>query len=367
MKIIYDNTHNKDMFYAVKVHIPDAFFLVDNGEKRYIFLDRREIDAFLEERRDSSIEVVPLEPLIKEASEIEEDGSLSEKLAFVIFSKYNPENKEVEVPVSFPLHIADFLRKKNIGLKPTFPFFSKREEKEREERDMIKESMRRTVLAFEKIEEVLKESVIKGDSIIYKGKPLTSEFLKDEVKKLLFFENMENPEGMIISSGVHSAFPHHPGKDKLKAHSTIICDIFPRCSYSKYFGDMTRTYVKGKPSKKIEEIYNTVLEAQETALESLKPGETGDSIHKKVCEVFRSKNYEEGFIHGTGHGLGLDVHEGPYIKTDSKDVLKPGHVFTIEPGLYYPDIGGVRIEDLVYITENGAENLTNYHKNFIIK
>ena len=354
MRVIYDNTHNSDMYYAVKTHIADKFFYIEKEKKRYVYLDAREIDAFKEKNKE--VEVFPLEPLIKE---VEGKSLLAHELALKIV------DKEIEVPTSFPLDMADFLRDNGIKVTPLTSFYPERNYKSEEEKEKIKENIQKTCLAFQKIEEILKESKIKGEEIIYKGKTLTSEFIKKEVKKLFLENDLYTPEGMIISSAKQASFPHHTGSGALKANSTIICDIFPR-GENGYFADMTRTYVKGKPSKKAEEMYAAVLKAQEKAISMAAPGVSMKDIHDAVCDVFKSVNHIEGFLHGTGHGLGVDIHEDPYVNARSKGELKAGNVFTVEPGLYYPQYGGVRIEDVLYITEDGSENLTNYPKEMII-
>ncbi len=366
MRLLYDSTHNKDMFYAVGVHIPDPFFYLETHEEKYIFLDKREIDAF-KEKRSSDVKVAPLEPLLREAETMQEDASKAERLAFLIMEKCNPGKEEIKVPSYFPVSLADFLRKKGFSLVPISSFFPDRAKKNEKEVEKIRESFRKTLLAFRKIEEILENSQIEGEKIIFEEKPLTSEKLKEEAEKVLFFEDMENPEGMVISSGKHSAFPHHPGNGEIKPGKTIVCDIFPKSREHGYFADMTRTYVKGEPSEEVRETYDLVLKAQERALEVTRPGITGEEVHEEVCKVFRESGQEKGFVHGTGHGLGLEVHEDPYLKPGAKKNLEPGNVFSVEPGLYYPEKRGIRIEDVVCVTRDGIENLTDHHKKFVIK
>ena len=133
---------------------------------------------------------------------------------------------------------------------------------------------------------------------------------------------------------------------------------------------MTRTYVKGAPSEKLQKMYDAVREAQEAGIEAIKPGVSTKDVHALVSGVFIKAGFEvgtKGFVHGTGHGLGLDIHEDPRINDRSDIVLMQGHVVTVEPGLYYPELGGVRIEDVVCVTENGCRNLTNYPKIFCIE
>ncbi len=354
MRAIFANTHNSDMYYAVKTHVPDNFFYIEKEGKKYAYLDSREIDAFKEKNKE--VEVLLLDPIIKE---VEGRHPLSHELALKIL------DKEVEVPVSFPLDIADFLREKGFKITPVNPFYPQRNHKTEKEKQTIKENIDKTCIAFRRIEEILRDSIIEKEKIVYKGEVLTSEFVKREVKKIFLENDMYTPEGMIVSSGKQASFPHHTGEGALKPHTTIICDLFPR-GENGYFADMTRTYVKGEPSKEVREIYDAVLNAQEAAIQMAGPQVAMKEIHDAVCEVFRDAGHEEGFLHGTGHGLGIDIHELPYINNRSQGKLQPGNIFTVEPGLYYAEHGGVRIEDVLYITENGAENLTDHPKKMLV-
>jgi Xaa-Pro aminopeptidase len=235
----------------------------------------------------------------------------------------------------------------------------------------IEKSIKKTHKAFKNIEKILKDSRIKNSKVIYNNKPLTSEFLRKESQKILEKEGMLNKEGIIISSGKYSAKPHHPGKGTIYAHQPIVCDIYPVSAESKYFADTSRTYIKGVPNIKVKKMYETVLRAQNRALKMVKPGARTADIHEAVCKIFIDNGFDvgnkkKGFVHSTGHGIGRHVHELPHVNKISKTILKPGHVITIEPGLYYPELGGIRIEDVVVVTKRGSKNLTRYPKKFLI-
>ena len=133
---------------------------------------------------------------------------------------------------------------------------------------------------------------------------------------------------------------------------------------------MTRTYVKGLPLHKVKKMYEAVKEAQRASLSALRPEKTGKEVYEISAEVIKKHGFDvgkKGYIHSLGHGLGVDIHEEPNLGPHSNKVLKPGHVVAVEPGLYYEDLGGIRIEDTVVITEDGHENLTNYPQNWIIQ
>lgn len=359
------------MFYRVGVHVPDPFFLLEKDDKQYVFLDSREYGVFQEHNENPNIECVLLDPIIARANKLTEDVSWQYKLGFHLLKMYDVLGVEIFIPANFPVMMADYLRSKGAKLTPISPFYPERLKKSAKEVAALRESLVRTQKAFALIEQVLRDSTIEGDEIKYNGETLTSELLKARVEQVLLEQDMINIEGMIISCGSQAAIPHHPGSGVLRPNQTIICDIFPQHRATGYFADMTRTYVKGEPSEDVRNMYAAVLRAQETAMEKLRPGMKGKEVHQICVDIFAELGYESnvgerGFCHGTGHGLGLDIHEEPFMRMVSEPVLEVGQVITVEPGLYYSEKGGVRIEDVVVVTADGCENLTQYHKDYII-
>ncbi len=171
---------------------------------------------------------------------------------------------------------------------------------------------------------------------------------------------------VIVSCGNQSVDCHQIGSGPLKPHQSIVIDVFPQSMKTFYCGDATRTFCKGKPSKELKKMYLAVLSAQEMAIKSIKEGVNGKKVHSAISKFFKECGYEtyeksghmQGFYHGTGHTLGLEVHDGggrPLAMADFK--LKKGVVTSVEPGLYYTGIGGVRLEELIYVTKNGCEVL----------
>jgi Xaa-Pro aminopeptidase len=181
-----------------------------------------------------------------------------------------------------------------------------------------------------------------------------------------------------VAGGPQAADPHERGHGPLKAGESIIVDIFPVDLSTRYHSDMTRTFVKGEPNEGLQEMYDAVLESQKTALSMIRAGVNGRDIHRKVAEVLHEAGYKtnvhdqekgkpltEGFFHGTGHGVGLEVHEAPRVSLADEELI-PGDVISVEPGVYDPNVGGVRIEDLVVVTEDGYRNLTKFAKEYRI-
>jgi Xaa-Pro aminopeptidase len=177
-------------------------------------------------------------------------------------------------------------------------------------------------------------------------------------------------KGTIVAGGEQAVDPHNRGSGPLLPHRPIIIDVFPRSTRTMYHADMTRTVVRGKISRRVREMYDTVNDGCEIAFARLRDGASGSEIHKAIQALFEERGFRtgprdgkmEGFFHGTGHGVGLEVHERPRITGQIDDTMRAGHVVTVEPGLYYPGVGGVRIEDLVVVRKDGCENLNTYRK-----
>ncbi|WP_266077338.1 M24 family metallopeptidase [Haladaptatus caseinilyticus] len=277
--------------------------------------------------------------------------------------------ESVVVPERFPLGVADGLRDVGITVSPekTAVITGIRAAKTDEEIEHVRVAQKANEASMQAAEDLLAAATVENGVLYHDGEVLTSERVKEEIEVTLL-RNGAALDETIVACGSSAADPHDRGRGPLSADEAIIVDIFPRDKASKYHADMTRTFVKGEPSDEIRARYNLTHEAFDAALDAVEPGATGKTVHDAVCDVYENAGYETlrsdpstetGFIHSTGHGVGLDVHELPKINPDGGE-LKPGHVITIEPGLYDPAVGGVRIEDLVVVTEDGYENLTDY-------
>lgn len=187
--------------------------------------------------------------------------------------------------------------------------------------------------------------------------------------ELDFFMRSQGATGVsfttIVASGLRSALPHGVASDKVIEQGDLITLDFG-CYYEGYVSDMTRTISLGEPSEKLKEMYHVVLEAQERVLAEAKPGMTGRELDEVARGYIAEKGYGDAFGHSTGHGIGLDIHEGPNVSKMSEKRFVPGNVITNEPGIYLPGIGGVRIEDDMLVTETGVERLTQSPKELII-
>ena len=282
----------------------------------------------------------------------------------------------VTVPPSFGVAYADELRDRGIEVSPESKLFAgARRVKTEEEISHVEKTQRAVEAAGARAVEIIGESQVREyGNLFYGDHALTSEFLRSEIEVELLRAGCTADAGTITAGGSQSADPHEQGHGPLRSGEPIILDIFPVSKESRYYADMTRTVVKGEPDRELERMYEAVLESQEAALAMIGPGVNGKDVHQKVSDILHDRGYKtivhdqeegqtltEGFFHGTGHGVGLEIHEAPRIGFADEE-LKTGDVVTVEPGLYKQGVGGVRIEDLVVVTEDGCRNLTEFPK-----
>lgn len=284
---------------------------------------------------------------------------------------------------SHTLELVDSLRKKRIRIKgektPTI-LESARETKDRFEISRLREVGKKTCWVVEKTRRFLQGAKTRGGKISFKSKTMKVGDVKKIIGRYLVEKNLVAIEDTIFAPGRRSSDPHYMGEDNapLRTGEPIVFDIFPS-EPDGYWHDCTRTYTFGTPSKKLKEMYNIVLEAQTNALDMVKEQAPCRDLMMKACEIFENYGWPtarqlmkgnkearvRGFVHGLGHGVGLTIGERPYLSLFGKDVLRKGSVVTIEPGLYDPRIGGVRIEDIVVVGSPG-ENLTPLPKDMEI-
>jgi len=283
----------------------------------------------------------------------------------------------IAVPPHFGVVYADELRARGVALAPDRVLFEGlRRAKTEAEISNIEKTQAAVEAACAHAVAILEESEVGwDDALIWRGEPLTSELLRSEIDVELLRRGCA-ADGTIAAGGPQGADPHERGHGPLKAGESVILDIFPVDLSTRYYSDMTRTFVKGEPKEGLQEMYDAVLESQEAALSMIKVGVNGKEVHRKVADVLHEAGYKtnvhdqepgkpltEGFFHGTGHGVGLEIHEAPRVSL-ADDELIPGDVVSVEPGVYDPNTGGVRIEDLVVVTEDGCRNLTSFPKRF---
>ena len=268
------------------------------------------------------------------------------------------------------------LRHRIVSEKPNI-LDSARETKSSLEIDRIRDVGLKTQRALGKIIEFLKSCERSEDYLMYEKKKLTVGTVKALARRLLSEENLVSPEDLIMAVGPKSADPHYSGEDHdlVVPDQPIVLDFFPQ-EIGGYWYDMTRTFVVGKATQEIRRMYESVSEAQQVAFDLIKEQCRAETLMNAVCDHFSGDGFKTirdltkgdkesekmGFVHSLGHGVGLTIGENPYLSLHSNDILKPGNVFTVEPGLYDQRFGGVRIEDVIALTESGIVNLTSYEK-----
>ena len=251
------------------------------------------------------------------------------------------------------------------------------------EAERIREIGKRTCEIVGRTVEFMKSHRVKDNALVQTdGTPLTIGRVHKEIDRLIAEQGLENPKGFIFSIGRDAGVPHSSGRpdDVIELGKTIVYDIYPCKAGGGYCFDMTRTFCLGYASPEIEKSYQDVYDCVEKIAGAYKVGAETRSYQQMTCEFFESRGHptiasdpktESGYVHSLGHGLGLAVHEEPSFSDvpTNTSVLKPGHVFTIEPGLYYPERGyGIRIEDVIWIAPDGAiHNLTDFSKELVIQ
>ncbi|HLD56033.1 MAG TPA: Xaa-Pro peptidase family protein [Candidatus Omnitrophota bacterium] len=363
--IIAASEGDSNLYYATQFMAPDPFIFMEIRGRKLIVMSELEIDRA---RKVADVdEVVATSKIV---SKLKKQGTsritAAEIAAFLLKER---GASKLLVPGNFPIEHADQLRAKGFQIRAKHdPFYDGRMIKTKKEIEAIAQSIRHTERAIAKAVEVLKKSKIKGRYIYYQRRKLTSEMIK-QVLNVSLMESGCIAAHTIVSSGKRCVDPHDQGSGPLLANESIIMDVFPRSTETRYFADITRTFVKGKASEKLKKMYRAVLAAQNIAFKRIKNGVDGSKIHEAVMHYFEGLGFKtgemggrmQGFFHGTGHGLGLDIHEPPRISL-GRDILKAGEVVTVEPGLYYLDAGGVRIEDDVVVTKTGCRNLVKFPK-----
>lgn len=281
--------------------------------------------------------------------------------------------REAAVPREFPLYLAELLRRRGVRLEIASDLDERRRRKTPEEIAAIEETQRATEAAFETASRLLRRAeVAKDRTLVLDRAPLTAE----RVRAAMEFTLLERgcvAEDTIAAGGAHAAQPHNVGSGPYRANEAIVIDIYPQSKRTRYFADMTRTVCRGEPSGELVRMYDTTLRAQEEGIAMVRPGVTGREIHERIEDLLYEAGYgttREGqrrsgvasFIHGLGHGVGLAIHEAPVIGRSGVKALATGDVVTIEPGLYLDGFGGVRLEDILVVTDTGARNLTQAPK-----
>jgi Xaa-Pro aminopeptidase len=383
-----------DISETLRAHKSDAFLIVGNSNNSDIFYSTHffSSDPFAYVQTKDASETILVPDMERKRAELESRVSRVRTLQDYDYRGKSKERgdpavaycdclaqmlqelgaRRIAVPRDFPYHIAQVLKEDGFSFEAIkSPFQQLRAKKSEAEIGKIRKAQDACNLAMKAAAEMIHKSEVVNGHLNYHGYDLTVEKVRAVIDTTLIEHGCE-AEGTIVACGKGSASPHWEGSGLIMADEPIIIDIFPRNKRDRYYADMSRTVIKGEATGRLADMYEAVLLAQETAIAMVKPGVRCSDIHSRVCEIFEEKGYDTyksgssvGFIHSTGHGVGLEIHEAPPV--GERDVtLEEGNVITIEPGLYYPDVGGIRLEDLILVTADGHENLTEMEKRFVV-
>jgi Xaa-Pro aminopeptidase len=366
--LIYaDSMHSAEMRHEVPIPIPDPFLYVEQGSERHAVA--------------TSFEVPRLAAVGVQAHPYEEfgyDDLLAQGLPRAEVVLRTLENaveqlgvQAAAVPYSFPLGLADRLRAKGVELNADHELFAQRRRVKNEtELEGIRKAQRGTEAAMAAARGMLRVAEASNGTLTLDGEPLTSERIKARIIEVFNEHNLVSDE-MIVAHGGQAAAGHDMGSGPISPGEPVVIDLFPRDRETGCYADMTRTYVVGVIPDELAEYHRLVHEALRKSLGAVKDGAEGRQLYELVCDVFHEAGYptqlskqpgevlSSGFFHGLGHGVGLEVHEPPWLSRDPSQLVA-GDVITLEPGLYREGFGGVRLEDLVLVTDDGAENLTDF-------
>jgi Xaa-Pro aminopeptidase len=363
--IIAASEADANLYYLTRFRAPDAFVFVSIGDEKILLMSDLEVDrARAQAQVDTVLRIRAYEDRAKAA------GVARPRLIDAVSAFLEERGvRAVVVPGSFPIEHGDALRACGVEVQVRRePFVEERLVKTPAEVGYMAAAMRRTEAALDAAIDAIREADVVDGVLHWQGKVLTSEALKRLIAVRLLDDGML-AQHTIVACGDDACDPHNGGSGPLRAGQAIIIDVFPQDETTRYHADITRTVVKGRATDALRAMYRAVADGQACAFRLIRDGAEGETVHAEVQATLDALGFRtgevngrmQGFFHGTGHGLGLEVHELPRVaKVPTR--LRTGNVVTVEPGLYYPGVGGVRIEDVVVVTENGCTNLTAYPK-----
>jgi Xaa-Pro aminopeptidase len=368
--IVADSIRCPELRHEVPLAVPDAFFYLEHGGRKHMVAPSMELarlPVVAPDIEGHPLEEFGIDELFGRGLPLEEVH-----LELLLRACRGIGVESAVVPARFPVWAADHLRANGIELRPDRSFFDdRRRVKTEAELAGIKRAQLAAEAGMAAGVELLRRAERNGAGLVVDGEPLTCELVKLHAERA-FSEHGAAAEEFIVSHGAQTAIGHDMGSGRIEPGDVVLFDFFPRDRESACFADMTRTFVvAGEPDEELSEFHRLSKEALELCVAAIRPGLNGKELHALVCDFFHGHGYptqlhkqdgevlDSGFYHATGHGIGLEVHEKPNIGRAGQPFL-PGDVLAVEPGLYRAGFGGVRVEDLVLVTEDGAEVLTHF-------
>ena len=366
--IVGDTMRTPELRHEVPLGIPDPFFYAELDGRRVVAISAME--AARVEGLETGLEVHSTEEF--GADEIRRSGldihTAATELAVRIARGLGID--EATVPRNFPLGIGDALRGAGIELDVDQKLFDdRRRRKSEHELAGIRRAQRAAEAGVAVARDLLRRSKPSNGGLSVDGETLTCELVKQHVQSA-FLAHGASAQEMIVSHGPQTAIGHDMGSGPIAADDIVLLDLFPVDLESRCVADLTRTFVVGNVPDEIHNWHRLCREALDLAVAEIRPGVNGGDVHRLVSEFFAERGFptlltkpegevlRDGFYHGLGHGVGLEVHESPSLGMLGEELVA-GDVITIEPGLYRQGFGGVRVEDLLHVTEDGYELLTD--------
>jgi Xaa-Pro aminopeptidase len=366
--MVADSEKDADMLYATGLVVPDPFIYFEWRGKKHIVMSDLEFD-----RAKKNATVDRVLSYNRYQDRLKRAGLKEPRLSDVLNRVLRDFRvRVVEVPANFSIGLAKRLRGIRVKVGPD-PFFPERQVKKPGEVRALSDALHMAEFGMAAAIKTLRKSRIGRDGHLYwRGSKLAAEHVQGLINATIAGLG-GTASYTIVAGGNQACDPHESGHGPLKAHWPIIIDIFPRDNATGYWGDITRTVVRGRASDRVKAMYAAVFDAQKLAFDRLRAGVNGREIHEAIQKLFRERGFltgrrngrMQGFFHGTGHGLGLEIHEPPRVSAVNTK-LQAGQVVTVEPGLYYSGVGGVRLEDVALIQTLGARNLTRFPKSLEI-
>ena len=370
-----------DVFHLTRFLAPDPIIALEDGSEIAVVANALEEGRVRKQSRATSVFNIDAFG----AKELSAKGLSREELDANVIARFlaSRRTSRVAVPSYFPLGMAERLPGLGLELVVAADLGERRRAKRPDELEALAATQRATEDAWGRGVDALVRATVGRDKVLQlDGAVFTAERLRAIVEGRLL-ELGCTSDGAICAPGPQAADPHMIGTGPLHAGEPIVMDIFPQSKTTRYWADMTRTVSRGEPPEEIRRMYEVTRRAQDAGIKALRPGVTGRAVHELVEDVIFEAGYDtlrpgqkhdprdnggppRGFIHGTGHGVGLEIHEAPTIGRGGISPLAPGDVVTVEPGVYDPEIGGVRLEDMLVITATGARNLTRAPRQLVV-
>jgi Xaa-Pro aminopeptidase len=364
-----DTERSAALRHEIPIAIGDALTYAEVGGRAMILTTALEADRIAEARPDAEL----IEWGDVGFYELLESGLPRDQMILEMVARAVARMglKQAIVDPDFPLAVADRLRAEGIVLTPDYDAIAdRRRAKSAAELAGIRRAQKAAEAGMAAAAAVLRQAVPEGDKLVIDGEPVTAEQVRDALRAACAAHGAPAPPDVIIA-GVWQGFGHEPGSGALPANLPIQIDLWPRDEASGCWADMTRTFVVGEVDEATRRQEALVAEAFFKVRDAVRPGITGRELHAMTCDVFEAAGFRtqrtgpgddpnEGFQFSLGHGVGLEVHEDPGMGQSGRSPLVVGDVLAIEPGLWEREIGGVRYEDLLLVTADGCEVLTDY-------